>query len=422
VTHLGRSDAIEDLKTEVIAVALEDLGGERLTGGDALADRCEGILGQRLFHCHISGSHREEQRRLLVSQRRRDDVWRRWACRHEHGGGAGAKREHQRVAESVGVKHRRDRVAAVGARDAQNLCGVGVIGETTIDLAVHHELRGTGGSSRAQPEAGLLTRPHARRDRLGAGEDRIEAVDLGTDCVRQVAVAGDDGARHIRRAVDQLRDRACLLTRHDSHPCPGLDRHGRQVASWEHWIDEHRHRTDAGCTQKEGRHLEAVEHRHQDPVAWAHVEADERSAHPRREIAQHLIGNRAAQVADSDPVPAALTHVPVDEPVRQVELRHQINSSRSTLRGTMRRSIMPRKRLRRPKLAMTYGGQVLPSDDEQPPWHVQSRSAETLRHTGSRRQSCAWVPSVPGARPQGPPRPHSPRGGHPPTSHSFGSM
>ncbi len=66
----------------------------------------------------------------------------------------------------------------------------------------------------------------------------------------------------------------------------GLDRNGCRVSRSEHWIDKNRDRSNAEGTQKHRRHVKTVEHSDQDPVAWAHVESEERPADPRGHIAE----------------------------------------------------------------------------------------------------------------------------------------
>ena len=205
----------------------------------------------------------------------------RWpvsAAREEHGRGAHAEREVQRVAQAVGEEQLGHAVAAVALGDAAARRG--------RTARSPRPCRGAGARSpwgsrccrtstaRRRCRPCRSARPRARR-RAGSSSDANERVP-----VRRVA--HDDDLAQVAQAL--ARDRLQLWQQRladDDHARPAVVQDVLVVGRLPQRVDRHRHRADLDRAEEAVGELRAVEQQQQDALFDAHLEPS-RSALPKR--------------------------------------------------------------------------------------------------------------------------------------------
>jgi len=129
----------------------------------------------------------------------RGDSLRRRAIRREDGGGADRHGEGHGVAEPVGEKELRHRVADVAFLEAEHTAGIEVGGEPQIGVDVHRALGPAGRARGIKPKAHVVAR--GRRGIRFALSTREQVFETATPAA---VFARDDDVHQIRARPDQV--------------------------------------------------------------------------------------------------------------------------------------------------------------------------------------------------------------------------
>ncbi len=308
--RLGRADAVEDDRAGPLLPAPEDVGGQRLAGRDAPADRRQvGLcLVERGELGGVEGRHAEIQRRLVFLDHLEGHVRRR-PRRGQDRGAADPQREGHGVAEAVGEEQLGGREADVVLADAQRVDAVELAGHHHVALAVDRALGKAGRSRGIEPEGVVL-------GGTGMGlERRIDAAEP----LQQVV-----GQQHVRRLVRRRGDRgldlAGVFGRVDHRRGLRILDHVLVVLGAQQGVERHRHGPRLDRTPEQVEEFRAVLDDHQHAGVGRHAHRLQHVAAAADRIGERRVADLlAVQGLDRRLVPATFRDMAVDERNRHIE-------------------------------------------------------------------------------------------------------
>ena len=248
----------------------------------------------------------------MLAQQSRDTVRRR-AFRVEHGGRTDRERKRHRVAETIGEKQFRHRIADITLLQSGNWRAIEIGCEFEARMHMHRALRLAGRARRIEPERNIVA---GRRRRVGLGFIRADKILEQTVPAR--IVTGDDDMFEIRTVIDELFKPREKRLRHDEAFCPAVGQHEAVVIFGQQRVN--RHRDDAGLqtTEKRRRPVDRIQQRQQYTLFALDAEPAQRRAETCDTVGELGVGVRAASVDVGRLVGAASVQIGLKDVVGEV--------------------------------------------------------------------------------------------------------
>src|SRR5712692_259762 len=311
--HLCRADAVEDGQPIRFLPAPPNLGGQRLGGGDAVADRRQVAVARALEveDRVVEGRRREEERRPALL----DHVQHCRGCvppRMEDARCAHPIRKCEVVAESVSVEESCGRESRVVLGDSKHLLGISDARVRDVVLQVHDRFGLPRGARAVEPEGHIVA---ARRGWIDLFLDR----DLpGAEELWRLSGAIDGCLQFLLRgAVDD----------HDAGERV-LDVVVVVLGTLQERVDWNRHRPKSNRTQERGHPARAVVSDYENALLPFDTKLAESPSRPACEAEELSVPGAAPSRINRHLVAAAGVQIAVEEvggdvvAVRKVEPTH----------------------------------------------------------------------------------------------------